>query len=48
MKYSQIGNGVISYGAYTPWEEDAMPKGHCGWYPFHGLVGLTLNKLNKP
>ncbi|KAL9974854.1 hypothetical protein ACROYT_G011950 [Oculina patagonica] len=38
MKHSQIGNGVISYGACTPWGDDAMPHGHCGWYPFHGLV----------
>ncbi|XP_058967848.2 uncharacterized protein [Pocillopora verrucosa] len=38
MKYSQIGNGVISHGVCTPWSDDAMPRGHCGWYPFNGLV----------
>ena len=38
MKYSQIGNGVISHGTCTPWGDDAMPRGHTGWYPFHGLV----------
>ena len=38
MKNSQIGNGVISYGTCTPWGDDAMPRGHTGWYPFHGLV----------
>ena len=38
MRYSQIGNGVISYGTCTPWGDDAMPRGHTGWYPFHGLV----------
>lgn len=38
MRYSQIGNGVISYGTCTPWGDDAMPRGHTGWYPFHGWV----------
>lgn len=38
MRYSQLGNGVISYGSCTPWGGDAMPPGYCGWYPFHGLV----------
>jgi len=42
MKHSQIGNGVISYGPCTPWGDDAMPRGHCGWYPFHGLVRFVL------
>lgn len=42
MKHSQIGNGVISHGACTPWADDAMPHGHCGWYPFHGLVSPML------
>jgi len=44
MKYSQIGNGVISYGTCTPWGDDAMPRGHTGWYPFHGLVRYTFDK----
>lgn len=38
MKHSQLGNGVISYGSCTPWGDNAMPHGHCGWYPFHGQV----------
>lgn len=41
MRYSQIGNGVISHGVCTPWSDDAMPRGHCGWYPFNGLVRST-------
>ena len=42
MKHSQLGNGVISYGSCTPWGDSAMPRGHCGWYPFHGQVGQRL------
>lgn len=46
MRYSQIGNGVISYGTCTPWGDDAMPRGHTGWYPFHGLVRIIYISAN--
>ena len=42
MTHSQLGSGVISHGASTPYDDDAMPKGYCGWYPFHGWVRKIL------
>ena len=43
MRYCQLGNGVISHGAMTPWNTNAMPSGKCGWYPFHGQVNNYLD-----
>ena len=46
MTHSQLGNGVISHGANTPYDDNAMPKGHCDWYPFYGWVRCFSNLPN--
>ena len=38
MTHAQLGTGCISHGSNTPYDNNALPPGHCGYYPFSGTI----------